>query len=142
MIRGGVLAVAIAFPTAFLVGCQVDSKQQILKTDASQAELRAVQTRVFDTPDRIMVIGSVIATLQDLGFVIDQADEKLGSVSATRLSGSVMRMTVTVRLLSEARVTVRASGQYGLEAVSDAEPFQQFFNALAQAMFLTAHEVN
>ena len=89
-----------------------------------------------------MVIGSVIATLQDLGFVIDQADEKLGSVSATRLSGSVMRMTVTVRLLSEARVTVRASGQYGLEAVSDAEPFQQFFNALAQAMFLTAHEVN
>ena len=142
MIRGGVLAVAIVFSTAFLVGCQVDSKQQILKTDATQAELRAVQTRVFDTPDRIMVIGSVIATLQDLGFVIDQADEKLGSVSATRLSGSVMRMTVTVRLLSEARVTVRASGQYGLEAVSDAEPFQQFFNALAQAMFLTAHEVN
>ena len=142
MIRGGVLAVAIVFSTTFLVGCQVDSKQQILKTDATQAELRAVQTRVFDTPDRIMVIGSVIATLQDLGFVIDQADEKLGSVSATRLSGSVMRMTVTVRLLSEARVTVRASGQYGLEAVSDAEPFQQFFNALAQAMFLTAHEVN
>lgn len=142
MIRGGVLAVAIASSTTFLVGCQVDSKQQILKTDATQAELRAVQTRVFDTPDRIMVIGSVIATLQDLGFVIDQADEKLGSVSATRLSGSVMRMTVTVRLLSEARVTVRASGQYGLEAVSDAEPFQQFFNALAQAMFLTAHEVN
>lgn len=142
MIRGGFLAVAIAFSSTFLVGCQVDSKQQILKTDATQAELRAVQTRVFDTSDRIMVIGSVIATLQDLGFVIDQADEKLGSVSATRLSGSVMRMTVTVRLLSEAQVTVRASGQYGLEAVSDAEPFQQFFNALAQAMFLTAHEVN
>ena len=142
MIRDGFLAVAIASSTTFLVGCQVDSKQQILKTDATQAELRAVQTRVFDTPDRIMVIGSVIATLQDLGFVIDQADEKLGSVNATRLSGSVMRMTVTVRPLSEARVTVRASGQYGLEAVSDAEPFQQFFNALAQAMFLTAHEVN
>ena len=142
MICKSLFSGAVVFSTILIVGCQIDSKQQILKTDATQAELRAVQTRVFDTPDRVMVIGSVIATLQDLGFVIDQADEKLGSVSATRLSGAVMRMTVTVRVLSKSQVAVRASGQYGLEAVSDAEPFQQFFNALAQAMFLTAHEVN
>ena len=142
MIYRSLLPWAVVFLTIFMASCQIDSKQQILKTDVTQAELRAVQTRVFDTPDRVMVIGSVIATLQDLGFVIDQADEKLGSVSATRLSGTVMRMTVTARTLSNSQVAVRASGQHGLEAVSDAEPFQQFFNALAQAMFLTAHEVN
>ena len=142
MICRSLLPWAVVSSTVFMASCQIDSKQQILKTDVTQAELRAVQTRVFDTPDRVMVIGSIIATLQDLGFVIDQADEKLGSVSATRLSGTVMRMTVTARALSNSQVAVRASGQHGLEAVSDAEPFQQFFNALAQAMFLTAHEVN
>ena len=74
--------------------------------------------------------------------MIDQVDETLGSVSATRLDKAMMRMTVTVRTRSQTQTSVRASAQYGLEAVTDARPFQQFFNALEQAMFLTAHQVD
>lgn len=125
-----------------IAGCQTDSRQQILLTDKSQVELRSVQTRVFDTTDWNQTVRTVIATLQDLGFVVDKADEVLGTVSATKLDDYVMRMTVTVRPRGQEQTAVRASAQYNLVAVSDAKPYQQFFDALAKAMFLTAHEID
>lgn len=122
--------------------CQTDSKQQILLTSKSQVALRAVQTRAFDTTDRNLTLRTVIATLQDLGFVVDKADEQLGTVSATKLDKYVMRMTVTVRIRGARQTAVRASAQYNLVAVDDAKPYQRFFSALEKAMFLTAHEVD
>src|SRR4051812_24080584 len=125
-----------------LSGCLTDSKQLVMATDKSQVELRSFQTRAFDTTDRDTTIRNVIATLQDLGFVIDKADATLGMVSATKLQGFAMRMTVTVRPRGKTQLAVRASGQYNLTAVSDAQPYQQFFAALERAMFLTANEVD
>ena len=66
-----------------LAACQADSRQQVLATDRSQVQLRAFQTRAFDTPDMNLTVRNVIATLQDLNFVIDKVDERLGTVSAT-----------------------------------------------------------
>jgi len=125
-----------------LMGCQVDSKQQVLHTDRSQVEMRAIGTRAFDTTDRALTLRNVIATMQDLGFVVDKADTALGTVSGTKLSGYAMRMTVTVRPRGAAQTAVRASAQYNIVAVSDAEPYQQFFAALEKAMFLQAHQVD
>ncbi len=133
------LALFISLMTA---ACQTDSRQQVLLTDRSQVELRAVQTRAFETVDRNLTLRTVIATLQDLGFVVDKADETLGMVSATKYSGYSMRMTVTVRPRGTTQTAVRASAQYNLSAVSDAEPYQQFFAAMEKAMFLTANEVD
>lgn len=139
MIRPAILAIVLL---GLLSACQTDSRQQVLLTDRGQVELRAIQTRAFDTTDKNQTIRTVIATLQDLGFVIDKADEQLGAVSATKLSGYAMRMTVTVRPRGATQTAVRASGQYNLVAVSDAEPYQQFFAALEKAMFLTANQVD
>lgn len=125
-----------------LAACQMNSRDQVLKVDKSQVALRAVSTRAFDTTDRNATIRSVIATLQDLGFVVDKADEQLGTVSATKLAGYVMRMTVTVRPRGTAQMVVRASAQYNMRAVSDAVPYQEFFAALEKAMFLTAHQID
>lgn len=125
-----------------LAACQMNSRDQILMVDKSQVALRAVSTRAFDTTDRNATIRSVIATLQDLGFVVDKADEQLGTVSATKLAGYVMRMTVTVRPRGAAQMVVRASAQYNMRAVSDAAPYQEFFAALEKAMFLTAHQID
>lgn len=122
--------------------CQTNSKDQILATDKSQVALRAAQTRVFETSDTNKTVRTVIATLQDLGFVVDKADEKLGTVSATKLDGFAMRMTVTIRSRGAELMAVRASAQYNLVAVSDAKPYQQFFNAMEQAMFLKANKVH
>lgn len=139
MIRPAILAIVLL---GLLSACQTDSRQQVLLTDRGQVELRAIQTRAFDTTDKNQTIRTVIATLQDLGFVIDKADEQLGAVSATKLSGYAMRMTITVRPRGATQTAVRASGQYNLVAVSDAEPYQQFFAALEKAMFLTANQVD
>ncbi len=133
----GVLASCFLF-----AGCQTDSTQQILLSDKSQVELRAIQTRIFDTTDRSLAIRNVIATLQDLGFVVDKVDDTLGTVSGTKLSGYAMTMTVTIRPHGEKRIAVRASADYNLSAVSDPAPYQQFFAALSKSMFLTANQVD
>ena len=134
--------VACLMACVALVSCQEDSKRQVLLIDKTQVELRAVQTRAFETTDRNRTIRTVIATLQDLGFVIDKADETLGAVSGTKLSGYAMRMTVTILPRGQKQTAVRASAQYNLVAVTDAEPYQQFFAALEKAMFLTANQVD
>ncbi|MEA2726177.1 MAG: hypothetical protein QOF70_652 [Acetobacteraceae bacterium] len=125
-----------------LAGCQMNSRDQVMAVDRSQVQLRAVSTRAFETSDRNLTVRNVIATLQDLNFVIDKADEALGTVSATKFDVYVMRMTVTVRPRGSRQVAVRASAQYNMVAVSDARPYQQFFSALEKAMFLTANEVD
>src|ERR1700712_5728414 len=102
-----------------LAGCQMNSRDQVLAVDRSQLQLRSVSTRAFDTGDRNLTIRNVIATLQDLNFVIDKADEVLGTVSATKFDKYVMRMTVTVRPGGNQQVAVRASAQYNMVAVSD-----------------------
>jgi hypothetical protein len=133
------LAVGLGLGVA---ACQLNSRDQILASDKSQVALRAVSTRAFDTADRNLTIRSTIATLQDLGFVVDKADEALGTVSATKLAGYTLRMTVTVRPRGSRQMVVRASAQYNLEAVSDAKPYQQFFAAMEKAMFLTANAID
>jgi hypothetical protein len=108
----------------------------------SQVELRSFQTRAFDTLDKEKTLRTVIATLQDLSFVVDKADAILGTVSGTKLDGYQLRMTVTVRPRGETQMLVRANAQYNITAVEDPEPYQQFFIALEKSMFLTAHQVD
>ena len=132
----------IALAAAALVGCQTDSRDQILATDSSQVELRSIQTRAFDTEDRERMLRTVIATLQDLNFVIDKADDTLGTVSATKLDGYQVKMTVSVRPRGSAQLLVRANAQYNLAAIEVPLPYQQFFSALERSLFLAAHEVD
>jgi hypothetical protein len=125
-----------------LSACQTDSRKQVLAAATNQLALRQIQTRAFDTTDRERMLRTIIATLQDLSFVVDKADATLGSVSGTKLDGYQLRMTVTVRPRGETQLQVRANAQYNLSAVEDPEPYQQFFAALEKSMFLTAHNVD
>jgi hypothetical protein len=137
------MATVLVFSLTLVGGCaQRDSKQQIMSSDSSQVALRQIQSRVFDTADRKKTLRTIIATLQDLSFVIDKADEELGSVSGTKLSGYNLRMTVTIRPRGEKQTIVRANAQYNLLAVEDPIPYQQFFAALEKSMFLTAQQVD
>ena len=156
---------------------QWNATEQVWSGEASQLKLRAAQSRLFDTADRRRILTAVVATLQDLGFMIAVLDEELGIVSGERfeeLEGALfydpsyhlyetdsllafshrylgwgpfyhrdnlVRVTVTVRKRSEGQMVVRASAQYYLHAVEDPEPYQRFFRALGQAMFLEGHLV-
>lgn len=124
-----------------LTGCGT-SKKQLLATNKSQLQLRSIQTRAFDTTDREKTLRTVIATMQDLGFVIDDANYILGSVSGTKLDNFQLRMSVTVRPRGETQLLVRAGMQFNVTQVEDPEPYQQFFTALGRAMFLEAQEVD
>ena len=126
------LLVCILFMAA---GCATGhSKRQILDS-GSQVELRSYQTRTYDTTDKVRVLRSVMATLQDLGFVIDKADDVVGVVSATKLDGYAMSMSVSVRPSGE-QMTVRANAQYNLKAIEQPGPYQDFFTALDKGLFL------
>lgn len=125
---------------AILSGCA--SPTNALLDSENQVKLRQIQSRRFDTNDKKKTLGIAMATLQDLGFVIDEADMMLGTVSATKLNKYALRMTVTVRPYGEEQMVVRASAQYNIQAVEDPEPYQQFFNSFEKAMFLTAHNVD
>jgi hypothetical protein len=127
---------------ALLAGCQTDSRQQVLATTNTQAAQRALSTRYFETGDRAVVFQGVLAALQDLGFVVDRADPVLGTVSATRFGSGLVRFTVTVRSGQGARTIVRASGQVNQTELSDPAPFQRFYEALSQALFLQANEID
>jgi len=108
----------------------------------TQLEIRQIQTREYDTLDKQMTMRSVIATLQDLGFTIDQAHLDLGTVTATRLHQYTMRMTVTVVEKGDEQISVRANARIGENSVQDAATYQDFFVVLNKAMFLTLHKVD
>lgn len=129
-----------AFITVFALGACVSTHQDIMGSAASQVQMRNYQSRAFDTKDRAMVLRSVIATLQDLGFIIDRADEKLGTVSGTSFANR-SKLTVSVRSSGTNQVVVRANAQSGLNEITDPVPYQNFFNSLAQSLFLDAHTV-
>ncbi len=128
--------------TGAMVGGCASSKSQIMASDESQVQLRSIQSRAFDTTDRNKMLRTIMATLQDLGFVVDNADEMLGTVSATKLDRYALRMTVAVRPRGRGQTLVRANAQYQLRAVEDPEPYQQFYASLEKAIFLTAHQVD
>ncbi len=123
---------------------------RLLDMDTSQVQLRSIQSRAFDTTDKEKTMRAIIATLQDLGFMLDRADYTLGVVTASKARADSMQMqvyatlriTVTVRPRGEKQLLVRASAEYQRSPVTDAKPYQNFFNSLEKAMFLEAHQVD
>ena len=111
---------------------------------AAGAQTYAVASNLTDTVHDVLLFriteGSGGQT-EFLGFVIDDGNSVLGIISATKLDGYALRMTVTVRRRGESQTLVRATAQYQYRAVTEAETYQDFFKALSKAMFLTAHDV-
>jgi len=124
-----------------IAGCATTTPVDI-QGNSSQLESRQIQTRQYDTLDKALTMRSAVATLQDLGFTIDQADAELGVITATRYDQYTMRMTVTVVQRGNERVSVRANARIGENPVTDAETYQDFFVALDKAMFLTLQHID
>lgn len=63
---------------------QWDSREQIWLSEESQVKIRAAQSRVFDTTDRMRMLAAIVSTLQDLDFKLEVLDEELGVVSGRK----------------------------------------------------------
>lgn len=123
-----------------LSGCA--SQNAAITESGSQVHARQIQTREYDTLDKRDTLRSVLATLQDLGFVIDTADYELATITATKLQDYQIRMTVTVRDRDDTRLAVRANARFNEQPIEDPRAYQDFFAVLDKAMFLTLHDVD
>lgn len=64
-------------------GCAPTSKQMVNLTGSSLEE-RQMQVRTFDTLDESKILSSSVATLQDMGFNIDEINRDFGVVTCSK----------------------------------------------------------
>ena len=150
---------------------------------AAATELRALQSRRFDTRDESIILQAVAGVFQDLGFQIDESRPQVGLIAGSKDRSAVeaaqvavqvllvflaaasrsqhrvvmdrdqrIRIAVVVRpvpnqpsLVARAtmqRVVLNTDNQMTrIETMDDPQLYQEFFNMLAQSVFLTAHEI-
>ena len=115
----------------------------LLATTEAQMKLRSFQSRVFDEADRKQALRAVIAVLQDLGFIIERANEPLGLVTAARFAEpnyyDVAGVTVTVRSRKGGGVLIRANAIFNNKPIEDPKVYQNFFASLERSMFNTGN---
>jgi len=133
--RAGV-ALAAVLQVFALGGCDYGLRD--FSRPPETQKLAGIRSRSFDTTDREKILRAAIATLLELGFIVDRADLEHPSVSGTKLDRYLLRWTVTVVPHDAARLTVRAQARYDVTPVLEAEPYEKFFAVLARALGLEA----
>jgi hypothetical protein len=135
----------------FLIGalaaCASPNPNEVLGGGDAQLKNRSMQTRMFETSDKRLVLRTVIATLQDTGFMIEQADATLGTVSARKYfldrdAPADIKMMVTVSPRDSAHMLVRANANFNEKPIDDPVVYQNFFIVLAKALFLAAQQAD
>ncbi len=145
MIRRRLLSLALVIGAALLDGCATPAPQpELLAPNEAQMKIRSLQTRTFDLHDRTHTMRAVIAALQDLGFIIERANDALGLVTAARFAEpnfyDVISVTVIVRPEGETRLAVRANAIYNNKPIDDPKVYQNFFATLERSLFITREE--
>lgn len=137
------IAVTALSSCVVLTGCYSNTDSVLDNHNKSSAlQLRSYQSRAYDTLDKNKTVRAVIATLQDLDFVLSKVDYDLGTISATKYAANVpLLMTVTVRERGDKQLMVRSNAQYGIKPIEEAKPYQDFFSALSKSLFLEGQEI-
>lgn len=142
MKQRAVRGIFVLIGALLLHGCAApEPTQDLLAPTEAQMKIRSVQTRTFDVKDRQLAMRGVIAALQDLGFIIERANEPLGLVTAARFAEpnylDVVGVTVTVRQQEAGRMMIRANAIYNNKPVEDPKVYQNFFATLERSLFIT-----
>jgi hypothetical protein len=137
-----VIAMIAITTLAVMQGCAAPQPSpDLLAPTEAQMKIRSVQTRSFDLKDRQLAMRGVIAALQDLGFIIERANESLGLVTAARFAEpnfyDVIGVTVTVRPETEGRMMIRANAIYNNKPIEDPKVYQNFFATLERSLFVS-----
>lgn len=123
-------------------GCASPPKEPetLLAPTEEQMKIRNLQTRTFDIADRKAAMRGVISALQDLGFIIERANEPLGLVTAARFAEpryyDVVGVTVTVRSKSDTQTTIRANAILNNQPITDPTVYRNFFATLERSLFI------
>ena len=136
---------------ALLSACAANQQPELIASNKSAVELRAMQSRMFETGDKNRIVRAIIATLLDLGYSIEKVEPEVGTVTGEKLTDirltasayprgserTIVRTNAIVQILTDARTYHRQGYQI------DAPEFYQkwFFDPLSKALFLTALQV-
>ena len=142
MKRRAVWGMIVGATVAMLYGCVPPQPgPELLAPTEAQMKIRSVQTRIFDVKDRQAAMRAVIAALQDLGFIVERANEALGLVTAARFAEpnyyDMLGVTVTVRPQPDDRMMIRANAIYNNKPIEDPKVYQNFFATLERSIFVT-----
>jgi len=132
------LACALA---VVLAGCAAPKPSpQLLAPTEAQTKMRSIQSRTLEVADKLVALRGVMGVLQDLGFVIERANEELGLVTGAKFAEpnflDVVAITVTVRPQEGGKFLVRVNAIYNNVPVDDPEVYQNFFAALERSLFV------
>jgi hypothetical protein len=139
---------------AAATGCAPTAQQQAeaLGRPDGVPNARARESRRFDTADLPAVLRATLGALQDSGFTIEETQAQFGVVTASKIAGARIRVQVVLRRLpNREAILVRATFQRviprpgamlaGGEVMDDPLLYRDFFERLAQSLYLTANEI-
>lgn len=137
--RNHVFVLGLAFFLQACVGSsQIQPQKELLALTEAQMKIRSFQTRAFDITDQNKVLRGVVASLQDLGFIVERANGPMGLVTAGKFGPNghgIVELTVTVRAKGKQRTEVRVNALFNTKPVKDPKVYQNFFTAVERSLF-------
>jgi len=132
--------VAAVLLMTLLGGCASQIDPALVKQH--EALIQRMQSRVFETGDNKVVARGVIATLQDMNFVINTADIGLGAISAKKFGDYPIEISVTIQPMSNSLILVHGNARYQLKTIEDPAIYEQLFSSLEKSVSLVAHPID
>lgn len=75
-------------------GCAATYPKNILKVSEESLNMRIKQMRQYETNDETLILAASAGVLQDLGFVIESSETKLGFISSSKDADATSRSQV------------------------------------------------
>ena len=131
-----------------LSGCVTTQEPQVVLSKKGAVELRAMQSRTFETPDEKKVFRAILSVMLDLGYAVTSLEPKAGTITGNKLAQ--LNLTASISDTNDKTTTVRANAVVKTSPQKQVPPHQvdspefyqkRFFEPLSQALFLESmHE--
>lgn len=143
-VRCSVFVLCLVFHLPACAGrSQKPPPRELLALTEAQMKTRSFQTRAFYVKDQNRVLRGVVASLQDLGFIIERANGPMGLVTAGKFGPDgygFVELTVTVRAKGTQQTEVRVNALFNTKPIEDQRVYQNFFAVVERSLFLSQGE--
>ncbi len=134
--RTRAIAGRLLLAATIVAGCATSSQPPPVKPAPPPPP--AHQVLALASGDGAQVLQVAIATLLDMGFLVDGADSSTGTVNASKFLEHRLRVTVAVEPAATGGVLVRMVARYAGDLVTDPGPYRDFFAELARGLGIPA----
>ena len=138
--RTSLFVLGLVFLLQACVGGPQKPPKELLALTEAQMKIRSFQTRAFDVKDQNKVLRGVVASLQDLGFIVERANGPMGLVTAGKFGPNgrgFVELTVTVRAKGKDQTEVRVNALFNTKPIEDPKIYQNFFIAVERSLFIS-----